>query len=145
MSEQTILIKHNVEMGHRLSLQPGSKCYQLHGHSWWVEVEITGEVTESGMILDFALVKRIVRTYLDNHFDHHMCLNENDPLVKELPLEVQHNWGIVQIPMDPTVENMARHWGYWIEESFGNNYQYYVKVWEASTNAATWRSDAKTE
>jgi 6-pyruvoyltetrahydropterin/6-carboxytetrahydropterin synthase len=139
MNKQSIIVRHNVEMGHRLSQQPMSKCYQLHGHTWWIELEIEGVPREDGMILDFSFVKSIWRGYLDEKFDHHTVLYDADPIVRH---EIE---GVVTVPFDPTVENMAKMWGAWIKYRLGSQYDYYVKVWEASTNAATWRSDVTTE
>jgi 6-pyruvoyl tetrahydropterin synthase/QueD family protein len=136
---QSIIVKHNVEMAHRLYMQPNSKCYNLHGHSWWVEAEIFGEPDNNGMIIDFAIVKKEFRVYLDSNFDHHCCLNDLDPLAfgNTAP-------GVVTVECDPTVENMARIWGEWLQQSFGDKYSYKVKVWEASTNAATWSSNVSS-
>lgn len=135
---QSIIVKHNVEMGHRLYHQPDSKCFQLHGHSWWVEVEITGPLDDEGMILDFAVVKKMVRTYLDSNYDHHFVVNRWDPLMKfQLP-------GVVPVEVDPTVENMARIWGEHFTACFPGM-QVGVRLWEASTNAATWRWNVTTE
>jgi 6-pyruvoyl-tetrahydropterin synthase len=141
--EQSIIVRHNVEMGHRLSQQPDSKCFHLHGHSWWVELEIIGEVSPLGMVgnLNFGDVKKIWRGYLDEKFDHHLCLNEFDPLVFDvIGGELARQWGIVTVPFDPTVENMARHWGSWAQRQFGDNFKFRIRVQEAATNAATWRS-----
>ena len=142
-ARQSIAVRHNVEMGHRLSMQPNSKCFHFHGHSWWVELEISGEVGQDGMILDFAVVKHAWRHMLDVDFDHHMCLNVNDPLFDRC--EVDDSWGFVTVECDPTVENMARIWGEWARKCFGEQYDYYIKVWEAATNAATWRARAQVE
>jgi hypothetical protein len=90
------------------------------------------------MGLDFGVVKKIWRAYLDEGFDHHLCLNENDPLVLTLQNAQILDWGIVTIGMDPTVENMARLWGMWAARQFHCTTA--IKVHEAATNAATWRS-----
>lgn len=156
---QSILVRHNVEMGHRLSQQPDSKCYHLHGHSWWIDLEIIGELDDKGMVLglDFGSLKQMWRSYLDENFDHHLCLNERDPLVEMIQLssalaepgtplsaEVMEEWGIVTVPFDPTVENMARLWGlHAVHMLQGTMYpptKVNIKVQEAATNAATWRS-----
>lgn len=138
---QSIIIRHNVEMAHRLSQQPDSKCHNIHGHSWWVEAEIIGKPDKHGMILDFATVKKAFRGYLDSTFDHHCCLNWQDDWCEATSLASDSNLpGLVTIPCDPTVENMARIWGEWLQEAFTNEFDYKVKVWEASSNAATWAS-----
>lgn len=131
---QSIKVKHNVEMGHRLSLQD-SKCNQLHGHSWWVELEIFGEPDAYGMIEDFHRVKKVFREFLDNSFDHLTLVNMDDPLM-DLGLP-----GVVPFPKDPTVENFAEYIGQWAVSQFRiNGRTIKVTVWEASTNAATWES-----
>jgi len=66
-------------MAHRLSLLPG-KCEQIHGHSWWVELEIIGPVNGEGIIFEFGAVKRVFRSYLDFEYDHHLLLNDSDPI-----------------------------------------------------------------
>jgi 6-pyruvoyl-tetrahydropterin synthase len=166
MSEQSIIVTHNVEMGHRLSQQPDSKCYHLHGHSWWIELELFAPLDDKGMVggLNFGDVKKTWREYLDIHFDHHMCLNEDDPLVQMLYGEPHSDvstfklwgittipydptvenmaslWGITTLPYDPTVENMASLWGRQAEEFFRGVSKVSIKVKEAATNAATWRN-----
>lgn len=139
---QTIKVKHNVEMGHRLSLQPDSKCFQLHGHSWWAHLSITGQPDDKGMVLEFGRVKKEFRSYLDGLFDHHLVLNVNDPLVNlvnnELGQVYLRDWGIVTVNFDPTVENMARCWGEHMRNVFGHQYGYQLELWEAATNCAIW-------
>lgn len=146
---QSISIRHNCEMGHRLSLQPDSKCFHLHGHSWWIDLELFGHTDATGMIINFADVKSLWRTYLDQYFDHHMCLNVDDPLAVlieqtlELLANTYERWGIRLIDCDPTVENMARIWGEAARDMFVSSFFPNVKgvrisVQEASTNHATW-------
>lgn len=67
------------EAAHWLPNVPaGHKCGRLHGHSYRVRVEIEGEPDESGMVLDFAEVKRAWKR-LDDALDHR-CLNDLDGL-----------------------------------------------------------------
>jgi 6-pyruvoyl-tetrahydropterin synthase len=147
-------------MGHRLSQQPDSKCFHLHGHSWWIELEIEGEVDDKGMVINFADVKKPWRDHLDSNFDHHLCLNIDDPFFKAMYLaadnggsqdvidpqtyeKVLTEWGLTAVPFDPTVENMARLWGQWAEMNFRHlvtNPTFSIVVQEAATNKATWRS-----
>jgi 6-pyruvoyltetrahydropterin/6-carboxytetrahydropterin synthase len=68
------------ESAHRLPhVPPGHKCARLHGHSYLVEVHLTGPLgAESGWVLDFADVGTAcepVRDALD-----HRYLNEIDGL-----------------------------------------------------------------
>lgn len=144
---QSIVVRHNVEMAHRLSEQPDSKCYHLHGHSWWVDLELIGPVNDKGMVLglDFGSVKKVWRQYLDTNFDHHLVLHMHDSMVYMIskcadnPETLLDEWGIILIDVDPTVENMARLWGSWARDMW-KDAKVKIKVQEAATNAATWRS-----
>ena len=55
------------EAAHRLPNVPnGHKCGRLHGHSFVVRLEITGEVDKhTGWIIDFAELKAIFKPTLD--------------------------------------------------------------------------------
>jgi 6-pyruvoyl-tetrahydropterin synthase len=110
-----------------------------------VELEIVGNVKGDGMILDFGFVKKLFREYLDIGFDHRLLVYDADPIMESLAPKEKKEWGVVGVPFDPTVENVARLWGAWAAHRFGRHYGYTIKVWEASTNAATWRQDASIE
>ena len=60
-----------IDCAHFLPDHP--KCGILHGHTYKVELSIQGE-TRHGMVMDFADLKRIVRSLLAT-YDHH---NWND-------------------------------------------------------------------
>jgi 6-pyruvoyltetrahydropterin/6-carboxytetrahydropterin synthase len=68
------------EAAHRLPRVPaGHKCARLHGHSYRVEVQVSGEVdADTGWVLDFADLSeafRPVREQLDHYY-----LNDIDGL-----------------------------------------------------------------
>ena len=60
------------EAAHHLPNVPkGHKCGRLHGHSFVVRIEITGEVDKhTGWIMDFAELKAIFKPTLDS-LDHY--------------------------------------------------------------------------
>ncbi|MFI7208081.1 6-carboxytetrahydropterin synthase QueD [Micromonospora aurantiaca (nom. illeg.)] len=64
------------EAAHRLPHVPdGHKCARLHGHSYRVEVHVSGEVgAETGWVMDFGDIKKIVQPVCDQ-LDHRY-LNE---------------------------------------------------------------------
>lgn len=70
------------DAAHRLSLPYESKCNNLHGHRYVVEVWIEGEVLEDGMVMDMTWIGDI-KSVLD-----HTLLND--------------------IIEQPTAENIAR-------------------------------------
>lgn len=78
------------EAAHRLPNVPvDHKCYRLHGHSFRVEIHVSGPVGErSGWVMDFADIKTAFQPILDR-LDHYY-LNEIEGLE------------------NPTSENIAR-------------------------------------
>jgi 6-pyruvoyltetrahydropterin/6-carboxytetrahydropterin synthase len=79
-----------IEAAHRLPNVPvGHKCSRLHGHSFRIELHITGPVeAHSGWVMDFADVREAFQSTYDQ-LDHHY-LNEVPGLE------------------NPTSENLAR-------------------------------------
>lgn len=63
----------NFSVAHFISF--GGKCERLHGHNYAVSVELVGELTEDRYVLDFVVLKRIVRQICDS-LDHHFLLPE---------------------------------------------------------------------
>lgn len=64
------------EAAHRLpNVPPGHKCARLHGHSFGVELRVSGPVDpDLGWVMDFADIKAAFRPIYDQ-LDHHY-LNE---------------------------------------------------------------------
>jgi 6-pyruvoyltetrahydropterin/6-carboxytetrahydropterin synthase len=79
-----------IEAAHRLPNVPaGHKCARLHGHSFRIELHITGAVdAQTGWVMDFADVRAAFQPTFDR-LDHHY-LNE------------------IQGLENPTSENLAR-------------------------------------
>jgi 6-pyruvoyltetrahydropterin/6-carboxytetrahydropterin synthase len=78
----TIVRRYDFEAAHFLPHVPdGHKCKTMHGHSYVVEVHITGPVQESGpetgMVVDFGVVDDTARRLFDT-WDHRP-LNELFP------------------------------------------------------------------
>ena len=75
-----IFKRFTIEAAHRLPNVPeGHKCSRLHGHSFAVEVHVSGAPgARTGWIMDFADIKTAFRP-LYEQLDHHY-LNEVDGL-----------------------------------------------------------------
>lgn len=69
-----------IEAAHRLpNVPPGHKCARLHGHSFRVEIHVSGQIQpDSGWVMDFADVKAAFKPLYDR-LDHHY-LNEIEGL-----------------------------------------------------------------
>ena len=61
-----------IEAAHRLpNVPPGHKCARLHGHSFAVELSVSGEPgADTGWVMDFADVKTAFQPLYDQ-LDHH--------------------------------------------------------------------------
>jgi 6-pyruvoyl tetrahydropterin synthase/QueD family protein len=143
IGETSISIRHNMETAHRLFLTKG-KCQQIHGHSFWVDLELVGEVDDRGMVAgtDFGEAKRMFRDFLDQNFDHKTLLNQNDPWAGEVifanDLETRAKLpGLVPTVEDPTTENIAMWIATWAIQNYSWDIQHVVvKVQETAVNAA---------
>lgn len=102
-----VSVRHNFETAHRLPhLGRDSKCFNLHGHSWNVEITVVApELDERGMIVEFGDFKRLVRGWIDARLDHGTMLGAEDPL---LPVLVNEGCKTYTFPEWPTVEEVAR-------------------------------------
>src|SRR5262249_13912523 len=60
------------EAAHRLPKVPADhKCYRVHGHSYRIQVTISGEVDRAlGWLVDFADITAVVEPVLRNELDH---------------------------------------------------------------------------
>lgn len=93
------------DAAHRLTQHAG-RCKNLHGHTYRVEVMLSGTVNQAtGMIMDFGLVKSVVNRVVDE-WDHAVLLSRSDPLLGVLTgcgLDLK----LVVLEEEPTVEHMV--------------------------------------
>ena len=122
-----LVVNGSFEAAHRLVDYPG-KCNRLHGHSWIVEMSVSGNKLDSiGMVADFKTLKSMLMTVLDAM--DHQYLNE-------LPQFKNQN---------PTAEHLAQYIYETIEQDelfTGNCKLNYIKVWESPKAAVIYRKDA---
>jgi len=81
MKEIVTLVKEfSFEAAHRLPNVPAeNKCRLLHGHSYGVEIHVTGEVDPGqGWLIDYADIKKAAGPVIER-LDHR-CLNEIEGL-----------------------------------------------------------------
>lgn len=103
-------VKKRIEVSgaHRLNLDYESKCSNLHGHNWIIEIYMQSkELDKNGMVMDFTHIKRKISDKLD-----HQNLNE-------------------VFNFNPTAENIAK----WICDTLGDKC-YKVTVQESEGNVA---------
>ncbi len=65
----TVTKRMEISACHKLDLDYESKCRNLHGHNWIVEVEISAkELTSAGMVIDFTIIKKMIHGYFDHGY-----------------------------------------------------------------------------
>lgn len=75
MSHVTISKTFDFDAAHWLPKVPeGHKCKRLHGHTYRVEIRLTGPLDERGMVVDYAEIAEAWQP-LHDALDHR-CLNE---------------------------------------------------------------------
>lgn len=57
------------EAAHRLDWHPG-KCRNLHGHSYRLDVTVSGPLDGNGVVVDFDQLSEIVHRAVIDHWDH---------------------------------------------------------------------------
>jgi 6-pyruvoyltetrahydropterin/6-carboxytetrahydropterin synthase len=98
----TISKEFRWEMGHRLPGHP--LCQNVHGHSYRLVVEVTGDPDESGMVVDFGDLALLVKPLLEQ-LDHSFMLDPDDAVMREL-LEA-NGFKTTCVPFRSTAENIA--------------------------------------
>lgn len=98
---------HDISAGHRVCGHE-SKCAHLHGHNYRITFTCTVATLDSlGRVIDFAVLKSKLCTWLEDNWDHRFLLWQQDPWADALsscdPL------GVVLLPFNPTAERMAQY------------------------------------
>lgn len=114
------------DAGHRVPYH-GSQCRNLHGHRWKVAAVVSAPTIvdpdpqrpDSGMVVDYGVIKKVLMEQVHARFDHHFILWEHDPLIQggieafltmATPvLSTEGSMGIVRVPCIPTSEGLAQH------------------------------------
>jgi 6-pyruvoyltetrahydropterin/6-carboxytetrahydropterin synthase len=80
MEEMEIFKEFTIEAAHWLPNVPeGHKCHRLHGHSFHIELHVSGPVDPHfGWVIDFADLKAAFQP-VEDRIDHR-CLNEVEGL-----------------------------------------------------------------
>jgi 6-pyruvoyltetrahydropterin/6-carboxytetrahydropterin synthase len=104
----TIMRKIEFCAGHRLVGHEG-KCANIHGHNYVVQIHVSGtEVDSVGRIVDFAVINRLFKTWIDENWDHGVILWDGDEAAIAALNQVQPN-RVFCLPYNPSAENLARY------------------------------------
>ena len=107
MSKIRVTKQFDFEAAHALENYSG-KCRDIHGHSYHFRVTVIGEVMndysieENGMVIDFAVLKKVVKSNVVDVFDHTLVLR-SDSRFRGIE---KHNDRVMYVDYQPTCENM---------------------------------------
>jgi 6-pyruvoyltetrahydropterin/6-carboxytetrahydropterin synthase len=93
------------EMSHRLTFHDGL-CKNIHGHSYKVRVELTGELDENSMVLDYYDLHQIISPITEK-LDHSFLCDKDDDLM--LNFLKENNFRYVVMEKHTTAENMLEY------------------------------------
>ena len=104
----TIMRRIRFCAGHRL-LRHGGKCENFHGHNYVADFIVEGtHQDEVGRVLDFSELKKRVKGWLDEHWDHAFLISHEDENARQA-LEMVEPSRFFVLPYNPTAENMAKY------------------------------------
>lgn len=87
-----------------------SKCANMHGHRYKVEIHARGDLDPIGRVIDFSALKARIGGWLDTHWDHTTILHKDDPSAQAwYDCVIPANKPIYLMPENPTAENMAQY------------------------------------
>lgn len=125
-----LIVRRSFDAAHWLPGYPGD-CKHLHGHTWYVDVELVGELNEVGFLIDFKDAKKII----DGALPDHRCIND-------------HYRALDDEEFMPTAENLSERLFTDLAFAFSvlppakaNVRVRRVTVWETPTNGATYEPD----
>ena len=102
----TVCVAIDFCAGHRLVGHEG-KCANYHGHNYRAEIYASArELDDIGRVVDFSILKKELKRWIDFNWDHGMILRETDPMVKWCTTQMFSK--VYSMADNPTAENMAR-------------------------------------
>ena len=101
------------DMGHRV-MNHRSICKGLHGHRYKAEISIKGDIidvegiSEEGMVVDFADIKKISKDFIQEKLDHAFMVWEKDEELLSFFKNSDAHKPVI-VPFTPTAENVASY------------------------------------
>ena len=108
-------------------LKNTGKCSNLHGHSYKLQVEVEGSVS-NGMVMNFTELKKVLES-VHEEFDH-KCTND---------LDVSGYAGLNMVEY-PTAENMTMYMWNRIQDLLPSGVNLHcIRLWETATSYVEYR------
>lgn len=113
VKSRTVYWRGEISAAHKLNLPYESKCENIHGHNYDVEIwiEPQQQLNSHGMVTDFSDIKELAMKY--DHTNLNEVMNEN-----------------------PTVENLTEQMAVEIEKEIDKKVEVIVRIWEDNNSYA---------
>lgn len=121
------------------------KCKNMHGHSYKLFVTVKGEPInniddqKNGMVMDFGDLKKIVKSEVEDVWDHGVMLNAQSPH-KQLGEKLEaEGHKVIYCDYQPTCENMLYDIAAKIKKHLPSHIQLvYLKLHETENSYGEW-------
>ena len=136
-----VRIETTFDSGHRL-LDYDGKCAFPHGHTYRAEVFLGGSSLDSqGLVFDFTDLKRRVKNWIDDHWDHAFLVNSRDHELVKAFATLTKNRVYQFADENPSCEVISRVLFDTVAELCGTP-PVRVRVWESVDQYAEYSRDA---
>lgn len=107
---------------HRNEGLKGSKCWNIHGHTYDVDVSVLFHQKNKEVTMLFDDIEREIQPII-KELDHSFIINESDPLYAVLANFTDNGdqLKLYPVPFESNVENLAQHIGQTIYKRTGLN------------------------
>jgi len=129
------------EMAHALHGYDGL-CKNIHGHSYRLWVSVRGKKrdekghTHDGMVMDFDIIKELVKSEIVLKYDHSLVLNGNS---KHAEINLTAFDKVFYLQYQPTSENLVTDFAETIRRKLPKGVELYkVILSETATSYAEW-------
>ncbi len=135
--------KFSFEMAHALYEYDGL-CRNIHGHTYNMEVCLFGEIKnepghpKDGMVMDFGLLKKLVKKSIVDVFDHTLLVNSLFPQ-ESIQAFQKATERLVVVDFQPTTENLVIHFVKILQQELPSNVSLYsMRLYETTNSFAEW-------
>jgi 6-pyruvoyltetrahydropterin/6-carboxytetrahydropterin synthase len=121
-----------------------SKCAAFHGHRYVAEVTCEAPALDSlGRVIDFGVLKEVLGTWIDTHWDHTAILMRDDPdeaVVAIAKSNQSHGRPVYFLDVAPSAENLVAELARVGQELLQTHGVQLVRIrlWETPNSSAEW-------
>ena len=104
-----ISFKYRFEAAHRFTKSCADSCATPHGHTWYAKAVFEARdrnLADDDMVLEFSLLKKAWKNFLQETVDHSFMHHFEDPILSALKMHIPKFRGL-PFPGDPTTELIA--------------------------------------